>query len=255
MHYQFDWLGTVTGVPGNWLLEGFVNTIEISFIAIFFAMVAGIVICVMRVSGFKPMVWLASAYVEFFRNTPLLVQIFFWYFGASLILPEGFTTWINHVYIDFSRTFTVNGEEYSGHWFVISAETVSCIIALTIYTSAFIAEEIRAGIYSIPKNQLEASRATGLTFMQSYRHVILPQAIRIVIPPLISQFLNLIKNSSLCMVIGVGELAYQATQIESYYGLAFEGFTLATLIYLVISLTVSFAITMYNKHFMLQIRY
>jgi polar amino acid transport system permease protein len=83
----------------------------------------------------------------------------------------------------------------------------------------------------------------------------MPQAIRIVVPPLISQFLNLIKNSSLAMALGVTELTYQATQIESYHGLAFEGFTVATLIYLAISLVVSFAINMYNKHFMLQVKY
>lgn len=230
-------------------------TLEVSSIALFFAMLVGIIICVLRMAKFKPLVWFSAAYVEFFRNTPLLVQIFFWYFGASQILPDFFVDWMNKVYIDFPSDYMVGDELRHGHWFVFSAETVSCIIALTIYTSAFIAEELRAGIFSIPKNQLEASRATGLTFIQAYRFVILPQAIRIVIPPLISQFLNLIKNSSLCMVIGVSELAYQATQIESYHGLAFEGFTVVTLVYLIISLTISFAINTYNKHFMLQIQY
>ena len=85
--------------------------------------------------------------------------------------------------------------------------------------------------------------------------MILPQALRIVVPPLISQALNLIKNSSLCMVIGVGEMMYQATQIESYHAMPFEAFTVALLIYLMISLCVSFCITMYNKHFMVQVMY
>jgi polar amino acid transport system permease protein len=255
LNYQFDWAATISGEPLQWLKEGFVCTLEVSAISIVFAMLLGIVVCVLRMAKFKPLVWLSAIYVEFFRNTPLLVQIFFWYFGASQILPDFFVNWMNQVYIDFPSTYVIGDEVRHGHWFVFSAESISCIIALTIYTSAFIAEELRAGIYSIPKNQLEASRATGLTFIQAYRYVILPQAIRIVIPPLISQFLNLIKNSSLCMVIGVAELAYQAAQIESYHGLAFEGFTVATLLYLVISLVVSFAITTYNKHFMLQVRY
>jgi polar amino acid transport system permease protein len=195
------------------------------------------------------------AYTEFFRNTPLLVQIFFWYFGAGVILPDSINDWINQLYYWFPGPFTLGGGEYTGEWMLFSSESVSVIIALAVYTSAFIAEELRAGIFSIPKNQLEASRATGLTFLQAYRFVIMPQAIRIVVPPLISQFLNLIKNSSLAMALGVTELTYQATQIESYHGLAFEGFTVATLIYLAISLVVSFAINMYNKHFMLQVKY
>lgn len=253
MNYQFDWVGIATGVPVRWLLAGFVNTLSISFIAIILSMILGIVVSGMRISGVKPLVWISSAYIEFFRNTPLLVQIFFWYYSYMVIFPSSVADWINTVYIAFP--YDVTKTPTPVNWFVLSAETVSCIVALAVYTGAFIAEEIRAGIYSIPKNQLEASRASGLTFLQAYRYIILPQAIRIVIPPLISQFLNLIKNSSLCMVIGVGELAYQATQIESYFGRAFEGFTYATLTYLVISLTVSFVITMYNKHFMLRIRY
>ncbi|SKA77119.1 polar amino acid transport system permease protein [Paucidesulfovibrio gracilis DSM 16080] len=255
MQYQFDWIATVTGEPGRWLWEGFVTTIEISFIGIVFAMLLGIAICVLRMTRFKPFVWFSVAYTEFFRNTPLLVQIFFWYFGAGVILPEALNDWINQLYYWFPGPFAFGGTEYTGEWMLFSSESMSVVIALAVYTSAFIAEELRAGIFSIPKNQLEASRATGLTFLQSYRYVILPQAIRIVVPPLISQFLNLIKNSSLAMALGVTELTYQATQIESYHGLAFEGFTVATLIYLIISLVVSLAINMYNKHFMLQVKY
>ncbi|MDD4730886.1 MAG: amino acid ABC transporter permease [Desulfovibrio sp.] len=255
MQYQFNWIATVTGEPGRWLWEGFVTTLEVSFIGIVFAMILGIVICVLRMTRFKPFVWFSVAYTEFFRNTPLLVQIFFWYFGAGVILPDSINDWINQLYYWFPGPFTLGGGEYTGEWMLFSSESVSVIIALAVYTSAFIAEELRAGIFSIPKNQLEASRATGLTFLQAYRFVIMPQAIRIVVPPLISQFLNLIKNSSLAMALGVTELTYQATQIESYHGLAFEGFTVATLIYLAISLVVSFAINMYNKHFMLQVKY
>ena len=173
-------------------------------------------------------------FTEFFRNnTPLLVQIFFWYFGSDAVLPKWLNQWL------YEQDF----------------EFAAGVIALTVYTAAFIAEEIRAGIFSIPKNQLEASRATGLSFIQGYRYVILPQAFRIIIPPLISQFLNLIKNSSLVMTIGVMELTYMARQIESYTFHGFEAFTVATLIYLIISLIVSFSITTYNKHFLRQIQY
>ena len=208
-------------------------TLHISAVSIVFSMLLGTLIAVMRLTGVKPLEWFALAYTEFFRNTPLLVQIFFWYFGSYAILPDGVNQWL------YQRDF----------------EFAAGVIALTVYTSAFIAEEIRSGIFSIPKTQLEASRACGLSFIQAMRYVILPQAFRIIIPPLISQFLNLIKNSSLCMTIGVMELTYMARQIESYSFKGFEAFTVATLIYLVISLIVSFAITQYNRLFLRQIRY
>jgi polar amino acid transport system permease protein len=179
------------------------------------------------------LVWFAAAYTEFFRNTPLLVQIFFWYFGSDAVLPDFVNQWL------YQQDF----------------EFAAATIALTVYTSAFIAEDIRSGIFAIPKTQLEASRATGLSFIQAMRYVILPQALRIVVPPLISQFLDLIKNSSLAMTIGVMELTYMARQIESYTFHGFEAFTISTLIYLSISLVVSFGINFYSRHFLRQVVY
>jgi len=187
----------------------------------------------MRLSNVGPIRWFAQGYLEFIRNTPLLVQFFFWYFGSYQILPQGVNDWLNARDFEFS----------------------AAVIALTIYTSAFIAEEIRSGVFSIPKTQLEASRAVGLSFLHAMRYVILPQAFRIIIPTLISQILNLIKNSSLVMAIGVMEMTYVARQIESYAFRAFEAFTVVTAIYIMISLTVSLTITQYNKHFLRTIKY
>lgn len=233
MNYQFDWNLVLSGDYGQWIIEGLITTLKISALSIVLAMALGTLIAVFRMTNFKPLEWFSLAFTEFFRNTPLLVQIFFWYFGSDAVLPDAVNKWLY------------------AHDFEFAAGT----IALTVYTAAFIAEEIRAGIFAIPKNQLEASRATGLSFIQAYRYVILPQAFRIVIPPLISQSLNLIKNSSLVMTIGVMDLTYMARQIESYTFHGFEAFTVATLIYLCISLIVSFAINIYNKHFLLQIKY
>ncbi len=233
LNYQFNWELVLSGKYGDWIIDGLILTLKISAVSIVFTMLLGTIVAVMRMSKVKPLEWLSFAYVEFFRNTPLLVQIFFWYFGSYSVLPEAVNEWL------YEQDF----------------EFAAGVISLTVYTSAFIAEEIRAGIFSIPKNQLEASRATGLSFLQSYRFVILPQAFRIIIPPLISQSLNLIKNSSLVMTIGVMELTYMARQIESYTFHGFEAFTVATLIYLMISLVTSFCINMYNKHFLLQIKY
>jgi polar amino acid transport system permease protein len=233
LNYKFDWNLVLTGEYGQWIVDGFYTTLKISAVSIVFAMLAGTLIAIFRMTHFKPLQWLALAYTEFFRNTPLLVQIFFWYFGSDAVLPQSVNEWL------YDHDF----------------EFAAGVIALTVYTSAFIAEEIRAGIFAIPKNQLESSRACGLSFLQAMRYVILPQAFRIIIPPLISQFLNLIKNSSLVMTIGVMELTYMARQIESYTFHGFEAFTACTLIYLCISLVVSFTITQYNKHFLRQLVY
>lgn len=233
MNYQFDWNLVLSGEYGQWIIDGLILTLKISVVSIFFSMLLGTIIALFRMTKVKPLQWFSLGFTEFFRNTPLLVQIFFWYFGSDAVLPKFVTQWL------YSMDF----------------EFAAGVISLTVYTSAFIAEEIRAGIFSIPKNQLEASRATGLSFIQAYRYVILPQAFRIIIPPLISQFLNLIKNSSLVMTIGVMELTYMARQIESYTFHGFEAFTVATLIYLAISLIVSLCINIYNKHFLLQIKY
>lgn len=230
MNYEFKWGLILSGEYGEWIIQGVQTTLEISAISIVFSMLLGTIIAVFRLSQIKPLVWFSVGFTEFFRNTPLLVQIFFWYFGSDAVLPDAVNKWL------YQQNF----------------EFAAGVIALTVYTSAFIAEEIRSGIFSIPKTQLESSRATGLSFIQAMRYVILPQAFRIIIPPLISQFLNLIKNSSLCMTIGVMELTYMARQIESYTFHGFEAFTVSTLIYLCISLIVSFAVTQYNKYFLKQ---
>jgi polar amino acid transport system permease protein len=182
-------------------------------------------IAVMRMSRVLPIRWFAAGYLEFFRNTPLLVQIFFWYFGAYQILPQQVNDWLGKTDFEFT----------------------AAVIALTIYTSAFIAEDIRSGIRSIPKEQMEAARSFGLSYIGAMRYVILPQAIRIIVPPLINQFLNLTKNSSLAMTIGVAELTYQARQVESYTLRPYEPFLAATFIYLALSLAITGLVTLCDR--------
>ncbi len=224
MNYVFNWGLILSGEYLDWLLEGFVVTLQISGLSLFFALLIGTLIAVCRMSAFRPLVWFGALYTEFFRNTPLLVQILFWYFGSDAILPEFCKEWLYQQNMEFAAG----------------------VIALSIYTSAFIAEELRSGVNAIPRTQIEASRACGLSFLQSMGYVVLPQAFRIIIPPLISQALNLFKNSSLCMVIGVAELTYMARQIESHTARVFEPFTVSTVLYLTVSLLVSFLITQYN---------
>jgi polar amino acid transport system permease protein len=224
-NYQFDWAIVTSGQYFEWIVSGIKVTIELSVVSIALSFILGLLIAVMRMSTVKPVLWFSHAYLEFFRNTPLLVQIFFWYFGSYQILPQSVNDWLNSVNFEFA----------------------AAVIALTIYTSAFIAEDIRSGVRSIPKEQMEAARSSGFSYLRSMRYIVLPQAVRITIPPLINQFLNLTKNSSLAMTIGVAELTYQARQVESYTFKGFEAFTAATVVYLAMSIIITWLMTLYSK--------
>lgn len=224
-NYHFDWAIITSGQYFEWLLSGVKVTLQLSVVSVALSFILGLLIAVMRMSNMKPILWFSHAYLEFFRNTPLLVQIFFWYFGSYKILPAAVNNWLNAMNFEFA----------------------AAVIALTIYTSAFIAEDIRSGVRSIPKEQMEAARSSGFSYLKSMYYIILPQAVRLTIPPLINQFLNLTKNSSLAMTIGVAELTYQARQVESYTFKGFEAFTAATLVYLALSLIITGTVTLYSK--------
>ena len=223
---HFDWAIITSGQYFEWILSGAKVTLQLSVVSVALSFILGLLIAVMRMSNVKPILWFSHAYLEFFRNTPLLVQIFFWYFGSYKILPMVVNDWLNSMNFEFA----------------------AAVIALTIYTSAFIAEDIRSGVRSIPKEQMEAARSSGFSYLKSMYYIILPQAVRLTIPPLINQFLNLMKNSSLAMTIGVAELTYQARQVESYTFKGFEAFTAATLVYLGLSLLITGLMTLYNKY-------
>ncbi len=225
MSWGFDWAIVTSGQYFEWLMAGLRTTLELAGVSIGLALVLGLVIAVLRLSPLRPLRAVASTYLEFIRNTPLLIQIFFWYFGAYTILPAGWNDWLNQGNFEFA----------------------AAVIALTLYTAAFIAEDIRSGVLSIPREQMEAARASGFSYLRAMRYVILPQAIRHTVPPLIGQFLNLTKNSSLAMTIGVAELTYQARQVESYTFKGFEAFTAATLIYLALSLLITLLVTLYAR--------
>lgn len=225
-NYQFDWAIITSGQYFDWIVSGVKITLQLSVVSIALSFILGLLIAVMRMSQFRPILWFSHAYLEFFRNTPLLVQIFFWYFGSYKILPTAVNDWMNTLNFEFA----------------------AAVIALTVYTSAFIAEDIRSGVRSIPKEQMEAARSSGFSYLKSMYYIILPQAVRLTIPPLINQFLNLTKNSSLAMTIGVAEVTYQARQIESYTFKGFEAFTAATLVYLGLSLIITWLVTLYSKY-------
>lgn len=225
LSYQFDWSIILSGKYFDWLVSGLKVTLILSTSGIVLSFLLGLIVAVMRMSHFTPVRWTACAFLEFTRNTPLLVQIFFWYFGSYKLLPTAVNDWLNTQSFEFAAG----------------------LIALTIYTSAFIAEDIRSGVLSIPKEQMEAARSAGFSYLRSMQYIVLPQAVRITIPPLVNQFLNLAKNSSLAMTIGVMELTYQARQVESYTFKGFEAFTAATLVYLALSIIITFLVDQYNE--------
>jgi His/Glu/Gln/Arg/opine family amino acid ABC transporter permease subunit len=174
------------------------------------AVALGIVSGALRTVKLRPLRALATFYVEFFRNVPLLVWMFFWYFAVPPVLPEMIREWM------------------LGH----GLEFWAGVLALGVYSGARFSEVLRSGIQSIPKTQMEAAVASGLTTFQSYRYVILPVALRIIIPPGTSESLNLLKNSSIALTISVAELTFQTRQIETYTAKAIEALTAGTLIYL-----------------------
>jgi polar amino acid transport system permease protein len=225
----FDWAIVTHGKYFDWLVAGFQLTMKLSAVSIALSFLLGLVVAVMRMSHVKPVRWLAHGYLEFFRNTPLLVQLFFWYFGSYKILPQAVNDWMNQSHAGWNFEFA------------------AAVIALTIYTSAFIAEDIRSGVLSIPKEQMEAARSSGFSYLRSMQYIILPQAVRLTVPPLINQFLNIAKNSSLAMTIGVAELTYQARQVESYTFKGFEAFTAATVVYVVLSFVITGLMTLYDR--------
>ncbi len=217
MSYQFNWSVLWTGQSGSWLLHGLITTIEISVLGWFLAVALGMFSGALRTVPVAPLRWLTTFYVEFFRNVPLLVWMFFWYFAVPPFLPQAVRDWL----------FDHGAEFWAG------------VCALGVYHGARFSEVIRSGIQSIPKTQFEAALSTGLTVAQAYRLIIVPIALRLIIPPATNESLNLLKNSSVALTIGVAELTFQTRQIETYTAKAFEALAAGTLIYLILCLSIA----------------
>ncbi len=206
----------------QWLWDGFLITLGISILTIIASTLFGFVLATARDSQIALLRMLAMAYSSLFRNTPLLIQLSFWYLGAGEMLPRAVMEWLNtpHDIALFGATLA---------W--PSFEFLAGLLGLTLYSTAFVSEEIRAGIRGVAQGQKQASLALGLTPWQSMRYVVLPQAYTIVLPPMLGQYMNIIKNSSLTMAIGVAELSYASRQVETETLKAFQAFGIATLFY------------------------
>jgi polar amino acid transport system permease protein len=213
MHYHFDVTAILTGQYLHWLLSGLATTIELSVGAWLLAFAMGLALAVIRMSPFRPAEWAVAAYVEYHQNVPILVQLFFWYFAVPELLPTPAKLWVN------------------AH----DTEFILALLALAFCFAAYMSEDLRSGIRAIPKTQYEAGRALGFGFLRTLQLVVIPQALRVAIPPLINHTLLLFKNSSLAIAIGVGELTYQTREVENHTFRTFEAFAVATVVYLAIS--------------------
>src|SRR5271154_3778002 len=199
------------------LLAGLVLTIETAICAWIIALVFGSVIGVLRTLPSKTASWIGFAYVEFFRNMPLLVQLFLWFFVLPELLPRSAGLWLKQL---------------------PNAPFWTAAIGIGLFMSARVAVQLQAGIGSLPRGQKMAATALGLTTMQAYRYVLLPLAVPLILPPLTSEFLSTIKNTAVAITIGLVELTGAARSMQEFSFQVFEAFTAATLMYLVINVIV-----------------
>jgi len=213
----FDIQMLFTGQYHDMLVAGLRMSLLYLFYAFWIALPLGVVIALCRLSPWKALNWIGASFVEVVRSIPLLAQMLFWYFGVPELLPD-----------------SLKEPLYNG-----PVESICAVLALGFYTAAYMAEDIRSGIRAVPLVQAEAARALGLSYMKAMRLVILPQALRLTVPPLISQTLNMWKGTSIATVIGAAELMYQAGQVENQTFRSFEAFTFATLAYLGVSLLIT----------------
>ncbi|MDR0217538.1 MAG: amino acid ABC transporter permease [Enterobacteriaceae bacterium] len=214
----------------QWLWQGFLITLLLSACTIISSTLLGFIVAAARDNQnnafiHKALRWLVMVYTSVFRNTPLLVQLFFWYFASGQILPQAAMIWLNTPHEATLAGLTLEWPSF---------EFLAGFIGLTLYSAPFIAEELRAGMRGVGQGQKYAAHALGLTSWQAMRHIVLPQALKIALPPLLGQYMTIVKNSSLTMAIGVAELSYASRQVETQSLQTFEAFGVATVLYIAI---------------------
>ncbi|MBR0797042.1 amino acid ABC transporter permease [Bradyrhizobium jicamae] len=233
MNYNWNWhiflepnpMGTGTYL--DLLLSGLVVTLKTSLLAWIIALISGCVIGVMRTLPSRTASWIGFGYVEFFRNMPLLVQLFLWFFVLPELLPKSAGLWLKQL---------------------PNAPFWTAAIGIGFFMSARVAVQLQAGISSLPRGQKQAATALGLTTMQTYRYVLLPMAFRIILPPLTSEFLNTIKNTAVAITIGLVELTGEARSMQEFSFQVFEAFTAATVLYLIVNFIVATAMRFLERY-------
>jgi general L-amino acid transport system permease protein len=235
---------------------GLWNTVRVAAVGVVFATLLGALIGLARLSPNWLLAKLAAAYVETIRNIPLLVQLFFWYAVISENLPGPRDAlqplpgvFLSNRGIVFPTPWSI--PELSGFNFAggmtLTPEFAALLFGLVTYTAAFIGEIVRAGVLSVGRGQLDAAYSIGLARRDALRFVVLPQALRLIVPPLTSQYLNLAKNSSLAVAIGYPDLVSIANTTMNQTGQAIEGVAIIMAVFLAISLSISAFMNWYNR--------
>ncbi|MDH4989876.1 amino acid ABC transporter permease [Aquamicrobium lusatiense] len=209
------------------LVDGLLVTCKLFLASWVCGFAIALVMANLRDVRFAAVRFVVSAFLEYHRNVPTVVQMLVWYFAMPELLPDSLRLWINR-----------GNTEFLFAW-----------VALSLNVSAYFAEDIRSGIRAIPATQFEAARAIGLSALGGVIYVILPQAVRLTIPTILNRTLILFKDTSLAMAIGVSELTYQVRNIENITFRAFEAYFIATVIYLTISLLIMFAGAWFSRRF------
>jgi polar amino acid transport system permease protein len=216
MKYHFDIAAVLHGEYAALFLKGLILTLTLTVESWIVAMVLGTFLAVARLGGGVITEKMVKAYVAYHQNVPVLVQILLWYFGIASVLPVAIQQWVN---------------ERSG-------ELIYSVIAIGLWMAAYVSEDLRSGLRTVHSGQHEASRSLGLSYFKTMRHVVLPQAMRVAIPPLVNHSVMLFKNTSLAMTVGVAELSYAAREVENHTFRTFESYLVATVLYLAISLMI-----------------
>jgi glutamate/aspartate transport system permease protein len=200
-------------------MDGLAVTVALALTSWLVALAVGSVMGVLRTAPSRVLRAVAAVYVELFRNVPLLVQLFAWYFIAPELLPVKLGLWMKGMHPFVQQFFAATA-------------------CLSLFTGARVCEQVRAGIESLSRGQRAAALALGLSLPQTYRHVLLPMAYRIMVPPLTSEFLNVFKNSAVASTIGLLELAAQGRQLVDYTAQPYESFIAVTVLYVALNLLV-----------------
>jgi His/Glu/Gln/Arg/opine family amino acid ABC transporter permease subunit len=234
MAYHWNWEIFLEQVKGgdetylDWLVTGFGWTVAVALSAWAIALALGVVVGTLRTLPGRWRPGLALAYVEVFRNVPILVQMFLWFFVVPELLPRELSLWVKQD--------------------MPAKEFLTATVALGLFTSARVAEQVRAGIQSLAQGQRFAGLALGLTLSQTYRYVILPMALRIIVPPLTSEFMNVFKNSSVAFAIGVLELTFQARQMQEDSEQGIETYLAVTVLYFICAMIANRGMAWVERH-------
>jgi len=212
-----DTLATYREWRSGILFQGMWITLKVSIYAVFFGIIIGVAGGIARISSNPALKWTAVTYVELIRGSPLLVQIFIWYFVLATLING------------LLRKYGI--AEIPALWYGIAS--------LAFFTGAYVTEIVRAGIQSIHRGQVEASRSLGMTYAQSMYHVVLPQAMRRILPPLAGQFISLIKDSSLLGLIAIRELTKATREGITTSLQPYEFWFTCAILYLILTFTLS----------------